>query len=64
MSLLYRYFGVTKARLGILTNGVQYRFYSDLEQPNVMDTRPFLELDLVDPQPAELANYTKPGISE
>lgn len=48
MSQLFRYFTVTNARIAILTNGVQYRFYSDLEQPNRMDQRPFLELDLLE----------------
>ena len=48
MSQLFRYFTVTKARIAILTNGVQYQFYSDLEAPNRMDARPFLELDLLD----------------
>jgi len=45
-SQLYRYFTTTKARIAILTNGVIYRFYSDLEEPNKMDQKPFLELDM------------------
>lgn len=45
-SQLLRYFHVTQARVGVLTNGIQYRFYSDLDEPNKMDTRPFLEFDL------------------
>ena len=48
MSQLFRYFTVTKARIAILTNGIHYRFYSDLEEPNKMDARPFLELNLLD----------------
>ena len=44
---LRRYFHVTEARIGILTNGIVYRFYSDLEQTNVMDKRPFMEIDLL-----------------
>jgi len=43
---LFRYFQVTSARFGILTNGVRYRFFSDLEESNKMDERPFHELDL------------------
>lgn len=43
---LIRYFSVTKARFGILTNGITYQFYSDLEEHNKMDTTPFLEFDL------------------
>ncbi|WP_228015012.1 type I restriction endonuclease [Synechocystis salina] len=50
MSQLFRYFSVTKARIAILTNGTKYRFYSDLEESNKMDNRPFLELDLEDPR--------------
>ena len=46
MSQLYRYFAVTKSRIAILTNGVNYLFFSDLEEPNKMDKKPFLELDM------------------
>jgi len=45
-SQLYRYFSVTEARFGILTNGIEYRVYSDLDQPNKMDERPFLEFKI------------------
>lgn len=55
MSQLYRYFSVTKARIAILTNGVMYWFYSDLVEPNKMDSVPFLKLDLHDPRKADLA---------
>ncbi len=47
-SQLFRYFSVTQARIGVLTNGLVYRFFSDLEAPNRMDTKAFLELDLRD----------------
>lgn len=45
-SQLLRYFHVTNARVGVLTNGLWYRFYSDLDEPNKMDRRPFLEVDM------------------
>lgn len=45
-SQLYRYFSVTPARFGIFTNGLVYQFFSDLEAPNRMDARPFLEFDI------------------
>jgi hypothetical protein len=45
-SQLFRYFSATKARVAILTNGEKYEFYTDLDAPNVMDTKPFLVLDL------------------
>jgi hypothetical protein len=53
-SQLYRYFSVTKARISILTNGTLFWFYSDLEEPNKMDDKPFLEIDLE--RPKDLAN--------
>ena len=46
-SQLYRYFSVTDARFGILTNGITYRVFSDLESPNKMDSRPFFEFSLL-----------------
>lgn len=45
---LFRYFTVTKARFAILTNGVTYRFYSDLEETNKMDLFPFFEINILD----------------
>lgn len=47
-SQLYRYFGTSKAKFAILTNGITYKFYTDLEKANVMDTTPFLEINLED----------------
>lgn len=47
-SQLYRYFSVTESRVGILTDGVAYRFFSDLEEPNKMDSRPFLEFTMLE----------------
>ena len=46
VSQLYRYFTPTRARFGVLTNGVVYRFFSDLSEPNIMDQSPFLEVDI------------------
>ena len=43
---LFRYFNTTPARIGVLTNGVVYRFHADLEQTNTMDLKPFFEIDL------------------
>lgn len=45
---LFRYFHVTNARVSILTNGQVYKFFTDLDSPNKMDEKPFLELDLLD----------------
>lgn len=47
-SQLFRYFGTTTAKIAILTNGVTYKFYTDLDEMNKMDTTPFLEINLLD----------------
>jgi len=44
---LFRYFHVTEAKIGVLTNGLRYKFFTDLEQENKMDERPFLTFDLL-----------------
>lgn len=44
---LERYFNVTECKFGLLTNGIEYRFYSDIEKPNVMDQSPFLVIDVL-----------------
>ena len=61
-SQLFRYFNVTSAKVGILTNGTIYRFFSDLEDANKMDDKPFLEIDLLnlkDAQVEELKRFKK-----
>lgn len=45
---LFRYFSTTDARIAILTNGAQYQFYTDIDAPNKMDSKPFLTMDLED----------------
>ncbi len=45
-SQLFRYFGTTSAKFGILTNGIIYKFYTDLDESNKMDLTPFLEINL------------------
>ena len=65
-SQLHRYFHVADSRFAILTNGIIYRFYSDLDQPNKMDSKPFFEfnmLDFEDHQILELKKFTKTTFS-
>lgn len=45
---LFRYFSVTESKFAILTNGIIYKFFTDLEEPNKMDDTPFLEIDITD----------------
>jgi hypothetical protein len=59
---LLRYFHVSKAKFGLLSNGVTYRFYSDLVEPNKMDEKPFLEFninEIKDNQIEELKKFHK-----
>ncbi|MCP9754071.1 restriction endonuclease [Lacihabitans sp. CCS-44] len=59
---LLRYFHVSKAKFGILTNGITYKFYSDLVEPNKMDEKPFLEFnisEIKDVQIEELKKFHK-----
>ncbi len=56
---LLRYFNVSKAKFGILTNGILYRFYTDLEAPNKMDDKPFLEVNLLDLKDAQIEELKK-----
>ena len=43
---LKRYYVASKAKFGVLTNGIVYRFYADLIKENIMDDVPFLEINL------------------
>ena len=45
---LKRYYVASKAKFGLLTNGIRYLFYTDLEQTNIMDEKPFLDIDITD----------------
>jgi hypothetical protein len=45
-SQLFRYFHVTKTRFALLTNGITYQFFTDLDDQNKMDQKPFLEFDI------------------
>lgn len=63
-SQLHRYYHVSKARFGVLTNGHTYNFYSDLEKPNIMDEKPFFTLDLSNLKDSSLKilqDFTKNG---
>ena len=61
ISQLYRYFNVTKSRIAILTNGVTYHFFSDLDEKNKMDEQPFLELDMLNLRKNQINEIKKLG---
>lgn len=56
---LLRYFHVSKAKFGILTNGIIYKFYTDLAEPNKMDEKPFLEVNILDIKDAQIEELKK-----
>lgn len=58
-SQLYRYFSVTEARFGVLTNGISYRFYTDLEAPNMMDAKNFFEFNMSDIREQDIEKLKK-----
>lgn len=58
-SQLFRYFSTTSARIGILTNGIIYKFYTDLEEVNKMDSTPFLEINLLDMKENDISELKK-----
>ena len=63
-SQLHRYFISTPAKIGVLTDGAVYKLYSDIDEKNKMDMRPFLEFDMLDPSSVDadtLMPFTKEG---
>lgn len=65
-SQLLRYYTVTEAKFGILTNGIEYRFYTDLDNQNKMDEKPFLIINLEnlkDKHIKELEQFAKDALN-
>lgn len=58
-SQLFRYFHVTKTRFALLTNGINYQFFTDLDAQNKMDEKPFLEFDITNLKENTINEITK-----
>lgn len=56
---LQKYFVASNARFGVLSNGIEYRFYTDLEKPNIMDVKPFLVINMLDLSEGEIEQLKK-----
>lgn len=56
---LQKYFVASNARFGVLTNGIEYRFYTDLDKSNIMDEKPFLVVDMLDLSDANIGQLKK-----
>lgn len=63
---LKKYFHLTKTRFALLTNGVQFDFYTDIDNRNLMDDKPFLSFDITtikEQQIKELGKFHKTGFN-
>lgn len=58
-SQLFRYFHTSKAKFGVLTNGIVYRFYTDLIEKNKMDEKPFFEFNITDIKESDIIELKK-----
>ena len=61
-SQLFRYFTTTDARFAVLTNGIEYQFFTDIEAPNRMDQHPFFEFSMLSLEPRiveEIKKFSK-----
>lgn len=61
---LHNYFNAEDVRFGILTNGLEYRFFTDLKKRNIMDKHPFMTIDMLNLDErtvSELEGFTKSG---
>ena len=56
---LERYFTVTESKFAILTNGIEYRFFTDLEKPNKMDSVPFFVFNMLNLKDRDIRELDK-----
>ncbi len=52
---LGRYFnGTPSVKVALITDGVHLKFFTDLKEPNIMDSTPWLEIDLLNLKPGDV----------
>jgi Uncharacterized conserved protein len=56
---LQKYFVASNARFGVLTNGIEYRFYTDLDKSNIMDEKPFLIINMLNISDSDIEQLKK-----
>lgn len=59
---LFKYFTASKAKFIIFTNGILYKFFSDVEEINILDKEPFFTFNLLEYKPSQietLADFCK-----
>lgn len=52
---LFKYFTASKAKFIIFTNGVIYKFFSDIEETNILDKEPFFTFNITDFKESQLS---------
>lgn len=56
---LARYFSVRAARIGVLTDGLDYEFYADLDSEKALDLKPFLKFNINNVTDADIKELSK-----
>jgi len=56
---LFRYFSVTSAKFAILTNGRIFQFYTDLDEQNKLDSKPFFTFDIAEMNSGSVSELKK-----
>ena len=56
---LFRYFGTTKAKFGILTNDFEYRFLTNIDEQHKMDQKPFFVFDITQIKEQDITELKK-----
>jgi hypothetical protein len=59
LNQLQAYFIASEAKFGVLTNGIVYRFYTNLVKPNKMDDVPFLEVNMENLKESQIEELKK-----
>jgi len=70
--LAFYFNAIHEVKLGIITNGIEYRFFTDLKAPNVMDEVPFFILSFANLKDSDIniltsfkkGNYDKDQLSK
>lgn len=44
---LFRYFSTSDCKVAVLTNGIEYLFFSDFQKENIMDKEPFYKINIL-----------------
>ncbi|TGE37674.1 DNA polymerase III subunit epsilon [Desulfosporosinus fructosivorans] len=57
---LCRYFNSTKdVSVGIITNGIEYKFFTDINDTNIMDNKPFFVVNITKLKESDFENLAK-----